>query len=152
FQYVLRATRRPTLLVSKPAFVQGAVSKAVTGTTTTVAFNQANTSGNLIVAYVVWDNPGTVVDVRDTRGNAYTPASPRVQWSSFASGAQVFYAANVIGGGTNTVTATFSSGLSTFGLIYVIEYSGVAKTNPLDPPGSGQSGSSLGMDSGTATT
>ena len=44
------------------------------GTTASLAFSKANTAGNLIVVYVVWDNPGTV-QVSDSKGNTYTAAS-----------------------------------------------------------------------------
>ena len=40
------------------------------GTTASLAFSKANTAGNLIVVYVVWDNPGTVT-VSDTSGDLH---------------------------------------------------------------------------------
>src|SRR3954454_4178595 len=78
------------------SFVQTTAREVRTGPTNAVAFNQANTAGNFIVAYVVWDNAGTV-NVTDSRGNTYTPVSARVAWSGGAS-AQAFYAKNVTGG------------------------------------------------------
>ena len=51
------------------------------GTTASLAFSKANTAGNLIVVYVVWDNPGTVT-VSDTAGNTYTAATARQTWGN----------------------------------------------------------------------
>jgi hypothetical protein len=39
------------------AFVQGRDAQVTSGTTARLAFSRANTAGNLIVVYVVWDNP-----------------------------------------------------------------------------------------------
>src|SRR5262249_24361628 len=64
--------------------------------------------------------------------------------------AQVFYAKN-IAAGANTVTATFATGITSFGLVYVHEYSGLDKTNPVDVSASG-TGSAAAMSSGAATT
>ena len=51
---------------ASPAFVQGTSTQVGSGTTASVAFPGANTAGNLIVVYVVWDNPDTVT-VSDTK-------------------------------------------------------------------------------------
>src|SRR6516225_1471636 len=58
------------------AFVQGRATQVTSGTTATLAFSKANTAGNLIVVYVVWDNPGNVT-VSDTRADAFTAATQR---------------------------------------------------------------------------
>jgi hypothetical protein len=62
----------------------------------------------------------------------------------------VFYATN-IAGGTDTITATFGTSVSSFGVLYVHEYSGINPTNPVDVTVSA-SGSSSTLNSGTATT
>ena len=49
------------------AFVQGRATQVTSGTTASLAFSKANTAGNLIVVYVVWDNSGTVTGVRHER-------------------------------------------------------------------------------------
>src|SRR5262249_31612162 len=76
-------------------------------------------------------------------------AATRTTWGSNWS-AQVFYAANVAGG-ANTVTATFATALSGFGIAYVHEYSGLDKTAPLDVSASAI-GTASSASSGTATT
>ena len=57
-------------------------------------------------------------------------AAPRTTWGSNWS-AQVFYAKN-IAGGANTVTATFATAINSFGILYLHEYSGLDKVNPVD--------------------
>ena len=92
-----------------------------------LAFTNANAAGNLIVVYVVWDNSGPVT-LRDSRGNTYASVAPPTAWG--ANGAwrsQMFYAKN-IASGTNTVTATFEGAITSFGRLYIHEYSGLDRT------------------------
>ena len=110
--------------------------------------HQANTAGNLIVVYVVWDNSGTVT-VSDTRGDTYTAATARQTWGSNWS-AQVFYAPNIVGG-SNTVKATFGTAITSFGIVYLHEYSGLATAAPVDVSASA-AGTSASMSSGAVTT
>lgn len=117
------------------------------GTTASLAFSNANAAGNLIVVYVVWDNAGTV-KVTDTKGNAYQAATARQTFGGSWS-AQVFYASNILGG-SNTVKATFSTGITSFGLLYLHEYSGLATTSPVDVSASA-AGASASMSSGAVT-
>src|SRR5262249_3767679 len=142
FDYVLRATRRPTPPPtpptttpppsSTPAFVQTTAGRQDTRTRNSVQFGLPTTTGNLIVAYVVWSNAGDVT-VTDSSHNTYTSVpggvpGGRVPWSTGFS-AQVFYATNVADG-TDIVTATFATPLLTnsdFGLLYIAEYSGIDK-------------------------
>ena len=130
------------------AFVQGGDTQVGSGTTASLAFSSANTSGNLIVVYVVWDNPGTVT-VSDTRGNIYTAATARQTWGSNWS-AQAFYASNILGG-SNTVKATFGTAIKSFGIVYLHEYSGLATASPVDVSASA-AGTSASMSSGAVTT
>jgi hypothetical protein len=112
-----------------PTFVQARAKEVRSGTTSSLAFTSANTAGNLVVVYVLWSNAGSV-SVSDSRGNGYASAVARVTWKSNWS-AQVLYAKNVAGG-TNTVTATFATAINSFADIYIHEYSGVDKVNPVD--------------------
>jgi hypothetical protein len=63
---------------------------------------------------------------------------------------QTFYAKGVAAG-TNTVTATFATPITSFGIIYIHEYAGVDKTNPVDVTKSA-TGTSSAMSSGNFTT
>jgi hypothetical protein len=113
--------------VATPAFVQARSKQATSGTTNSLAFTKANTAGNLIVVAVMWSNTAAV-SVADSRGNAYASPLARTTWGSGWS-SQVFYAKNVAGG-ANTVTATFATAISSFGLLYIHEYSGIDKSTP----------------------
>ena len=64
--------------------------------------------------------------------------------------AQVFYAKN-ISGGANTVTATFSTTITAYGILYIHEYSGIDQVSPVDVVAAG-TGSGSSMNSGTVTT
>jgi hypothetical protein len=130
-----------------PTFVQARAKEVRSGTTSSLAFTSANTAGNLVVVYVLWSNAGSV-SVSDSRGNGYASAVARVTWKSNWS-AQVLYAKNVAGG-TNTVTATFATAINSFADIYIHEYSGVDKVNPVDVARSA-TGTSSTVDSGPVT-
>ena len=143
------ATLNQTTATAPPAFVQTRAAEANSGTATSVPFTNNNTAGNLIVAYVIWNNTGTV-SLSDTRGNTYANAGARSSWGSSRS-SQVFYAKNVAGG-ANTVNATFATALNGgWGTVYVHEYSGADKTDPLDVQ-TVATGTSALMNSGTVTT
>ena len=116
------------------------------GTTNSLAFSSANTAGNLIVVYAIWSNTGSVT-VSDSRGNTYATAAARTtgSWS-----AQVFYARN-IAAGANTVTLTHATAVNSFSAIYIHEYSGIDKVNPVDVTGSAI-GTGSAMNSGSVTT
>lgn len=131
-----------------PAFVQTRAKEVTSGTTNALAFNNANTAGNLIVVYVIWGNTNTV-SLSDSRANTYTSAAPRTTWGSNWN-SQVFYARNVAAG-TNTVTATFATAINSFAVIYLHEYSGLDKANPVDTQRSA-TGTGSAVNSGPMTT
>ena len=129
----------------KPVFVQKKYFQVTSGSSVSVTFKKPNTAGNLIIAYVVWDNSG-LVSVTDSRGNAYASAVGPTPSSGNATNAQIFYASN-IAGGSNTVTANFATAITVRGVVYVHEYSGI---DPISPLGAvvATSGSLPSMDSG----
>jgi chitodextrinase len=135
-----------------PAQIQMASNIATGGKTVSIAFSAPSTAGNLIVAYVVYDNSGAAT-ISDTGGNVYQSA---VGPTPFGAGnswrAQIFYAKNITGGAVK-VTATFSTAISSFGLIYVHEYSGLDSVNPVDAViSSAGTGSALNSGSLNTTT
>jgi outer membrane protein assembly factor BamB len=132
------------------ALVQDRNAMVSSGTTASLAFSKANTAGNLIVVYAVWDNPGSA-QVSDTLGNTYTAATARQSWGAGGGwSAQVFYAPNVRAG-ANTVKATFGTAITSFGLLYIHEYSGLATASPVDVSASA-AGTPAAMSSGAVTT
>ena len=75
------ATLKAVVSTAPPAFVQARAAESNSGTTTSVAFTNNNTAGNLIVAYVIWNNTGTVA-LSDSRGNTYASAGARRSWGT----------------------------------------------------------------------
>jgi hypothetical protein len=139
-----------TAALGAPALVQTEKALVTSGTTVRSTFASPTTAGNLVVAYVVWDNTGTA-SVSDGRGNAYAPAGlGRTTWANSRYAAQVFYAKN-IKGGTTTVKARFGRSASSFGILYIHEYSGIDRANPLDVARASK-GTGTAMDSGAVTT
>lgn len=136
-----------TVFAASPKFEQFKDKKITSGNVNSVAFSNPNKAGSLIVVYVLWENTGGVT-VTDSR-NTYTPVAPATKFAGNQWSSQVFYAKNV-GVGSNTVTATFASSISEWAMIYIHEYSGIDKVNPLDTS-SVAIGSSSAMNSGLAT-
>jgi hypothetical protein len=64
------STPRDALAAATPTFVQARANEVTSGSTNSLAFNTANTAGNLIVVYVLWNNTGAV-SLSDSRGNSY---------------------------------------------------------------------------------
>jgi hypothetical protein len=131
-----------------PAFVQTRSNEVTTGRTNSVTFASGNGAGNAIVVSVVWSNTGAV-SLSDTRGNTYASVGARRTWNSSWS-EQTFVARNVQAG-ANTITATFATAVTAFGTVYIHEYSGVDKSNPVDAERSA-TGNSAAMNSGAITT
>src|SRR5712671_549072 len=132
-----------------PTFVQEKDNQVTAGRTTSVSFSSFTTTGNIIVAYVIWDNTSTAT-VSDSNGNVYASAAGPTRWSSNKYSAQVFYAKNTKSG-ADTVTATFGTAVQSWGIIYAHEYSGLDLTTPIDVTAAA-SGNSGSMNSGSVTT
>ena len=98
----------PLHAATKRPFIQKRYLRVISGGSVSVTFKKPNAAGNLIVAYVVWDNAGDGVDHRQPRATPTTARSGPTQATGDTSSAQIFYARN-IAGGPNTVTATFAT-------------------------------------------
>ena len=131
-----------------PSFVQVNHNQISSGTSTSVAFKASTAAGNTIVVYVIWSNTGNVT-MTDSRGNTFVNVGSPVSWGT-GYRAQIFYASNSTAG-ADTVTATFQTSVTSFGVIYAHEYAGISATSPVDVTVSA-SGSSASLNSGTATT
>jgi hypothetical protein len=129
-------------------FIQAQRLEIASGGSVAVRLRRANAAGNLIVAYVVWDNGDPVV-LSDSEGNAYESAVGPTQGQD-GTRAQIFFASNVTGG-VNTVTATFASPISTHATLYVHEYAGVARLVPFDAA-SAATGESATLDTAPLNT
>ncbi len=134
--------------VTAPSFVQVNNNEISSGTKTSVAFNAPTQAGNTIVVFAIWDNAGSAA-LTDSSGNAFVNVGTPISWGSGYS-AQIFYATNIVGG-ADTVTATFRTSVTSFGVIYAHEYAGINILNPIDVTASA-TGSSTTLNSGSAVT
>ena len=139
----------PPADAATPAHVQSRAQEVNSGTSNNLAFSSPNAAGNLIVVYAIWSNTSAAT-VTDTQGNSYASAAPVTRWNNNTWSSQVFYAKN-IAGGANTVRTTFGTAVNSFGLVYIHEYSGIDRTNPVDVAAA-TAGSGSAMNSGSATT
>lgn len=87
----------------------------------------AATTGNLIVVGIRTGSAATINSISDTASNTYIPVGTVF---TDVGRTWVFYAKNITGNATNVVTANLSSG--DFTGVVVHEYSGAAKSAPLD--------------------
>jgi len=140
---------RPAPALSKPKFVQKRYLLVTSGSSVSAKFRRPNKPGNLIVAYVVWDN-ADAVSLTDSAGNTYVSAVGPTPSGGDGSNAQVFYAKNIFGG-SNTVSANFTTAITTRGVLYVHEYSGLDQIAPVDTVVAA-SGAAATMDSGFLST
>jgi len=131
------------------AMVQSNASEGSAVPSLSVGFGSNINGGNLIVAVVRMSSASQTVSITDTLGNVYTRAVSQVQ-SSDGHQLHIFYAKNVAGG-TNTVTASFSS-VNNHPWIAVYEFSGLSRTNPLDQTAHSQGYGSAPNSGPTATT
>ncbi len=121
--------------------------------TTTCTFVGSTTSGNLIVVGIsIEDSTSTVSSVTDSKGNTYQAAtSISAVWNTNRR-IQIYYAYNITGGASHTVTVTISGGSTRVNAV-VNEYSGaLASANPLDVTSSGSAGDDPNTGSATTTT
>ena len=134
-------------LFGQGALVQSASAEGSGVSSIAVAFPSANTSGNLIIAFVRMSTTSQTVSISDTAGNGYTDAVSQGQTSD-GHQIHIFYAANVAAG-ANTVTASFSA-TNNHPWLAIYEYSGVTA---LDRTAAAQGDASAFASSGaTANT
>ncbi len=136
-----------------PAYVQSNFATPQSSkTSVTVPFTGAQRAGDLNVVVVGWDDSNArVTGVTDSKGNSYALAIGPTQISGSMS-QSIYYAANIAGAtaGANSVTVTFSSAAA-YPDIRILEYRGVAHTNPVDVT-AGATGSNTAPRTGSVTT
>jgi hypothetical protein len=120
-----------------PAYLQG-TSATQTGTLSSASllYPGAETAGDLNIVVVNWGNAPAGVTVTDTSGNAYgrqgsVLAVPASVTGGVAAFQAVFFAKNIAGATSNTVTATFSTPV-TGAELRVLEYHGIDINSPVD--------------------
>ena len=100
------------------------------GTTNSVAFNNNNTAGNLIVAYVIWSNSGNVSLTGQPREHVH--ARPGVPTLGHGSAPRSSTQRTSPAAPTRSPRPSPARSAAAGRCVYVHEYSGVDKTNPLD--------------------
>lgn len=120
---------------------QGAGTTVTTGSLTT-------TSGNTIVVGVTRSDatPGTT-DVTDSKGNTYTRINTAVNTDRIA----LYYAENITGGASHTITLNNLVAHDTFACIAAVELSGVLTSGVSDVTTT-NTGTATTLSSGSATT
>ena len=111
------------------AMVQASAVEGNSVTSLSRAFQNSNTAGNMIIAFVRMSTASQSVTVSDSNGNVYTDAVAQAQTTD-GHQIHIFYAAN-IKGGPNTVTASFSN-VNNYPWLAIYEYGGLRATSPLD--------------------
>jgi hypothetical protein len=114
-----------------------------------VAFSSTQAAGDLNVVIVGWnDTTSAVQSVTDSAGNTYALAlGPTIGTGLSES---IYYAKNILASSTNRVTVTFNQS-ATKPDVRILEYSGVATSNPLDVT-TGAFGNTYIADSGYVNT
>src|SRR5690348_702830 len=110
-------------------------SQIATSTNATTALSKSFTttpaSGNLVVVAVA-SPANKLVSVSDNQGNKYAIAASNVVFTSVSEiHTHLYYAKNVSGSGTFTVTANLTGGANEVTLA-IMNYSGVDTSYPLD--------------------
>ena len=141
------ATMTPVLLT--PTYVQSnSADPQSPQSSLAVGYSKAQTVGDLNVVAIGWnDTTATISAVRDSAGNSYAVAVPMGQTTGMRQA--IYYAKNIVGSATNTITVTFSQA-AVFPDIRIMEYANVDKTNPFDGGATG-SGTSSTATSGNVT-
>jgi hypothetical protein len=162
-KHVLRCI---VLLLASPVFatiapVQSQHNWSGSGTSCAVTFTSFPANNDLIVVWTSWTvttGPNSITaTVKDSLGNgvgspAFFPSAvgPTIQ-SASNTASQIFYAKNIFGGSSDTVTVTFGSAPSSSNCV-IAEASGADLTNPLDSVSAGYSTVGIPtslLDSGT---
>ena len=129
------------------AFVQSA-SRDTGASPLALAFGSNNTAGNFIVVAIRLGSATIVPTVADSQGNTYTEDRRQVQTTD---GHRTFiFSAPNIAAGANTVTVTFSGGVTCRFAIH--EYSGLATSSVLDQVNSAEDDTNTAWSSGDVTT
>ena len=114
-----------------------------------MAYPGSQTAGDLNVVIVGWhDSTASIQSVTDSAGNSYALAIGPTSGTGLRQ--SIYYAKNILGSSSNTVTVTFNQG-ATKPDVRILEYSGADASNPLDVS-AGASGNSNIADSGFVAT
>lgn len=142
----------PLVAHAVPALVQSnAVDDDADDTSIQATFPSNTTTGNFIYVWA-YHNSGITINSISDGTNTYTPIETAL-WvcTGFSGRLSHWYAKNITGGTTPTITVT-TAAASNFKRLHIMEFSGVDQTAPLDQhPNSGPDSGSCQYAPGTAT-
>jgi hypothetical protein len=145
-----------TLVVSgmSQTYVQTATNYIANSNATTIvqAFSAASTTGDLVIVHLDYGTTAVhATSVIDNKANTYKKINT-ITWNGTWS-AELWYAYDITGGGTITVTANLSGAAGhNYTQIYTTEYSGIVSTaDPLDQNATAAN-STAAVSSGSKTT
>ena len=126
------------------------VANAASGSASSLSlsFPKSTVAGDLILIAFDFNNIATPSSITDSQGNLFIEVGSQLT-SPGGARSRVYYAKN-IKGGPDAVTVTLSAN-SAWIELYLTEYSGVDKTNPIDAQ-AGASGNTGAVSSGNVTT
>ncbi len=130
--------------------VQAAVALPAAATTAVNTFAIPNVAGRLIVISLSWNGQTTTASITDSNGNTYASAVGPINYNGTSGRAQIFFAKNIVGGGSNAVTVSFSAA-PTSPSVSAFEFANQDTAAPLDVTASAI-GTGTAANSGTATT
>ena len=132
------------------AYVQAAThAEQASGTSITATFSGNTTTGNLIYVAVAYSGSTNPSSVTDSQSNTYTLIRTTHD-ATYDQSHTTYYAKNITGGTTPTVTVTWAASHD-WEVLNVVEYSGLDTTAPLDKEtGQGQTSIGTGTDAVTS--
>jgi hypothetical protein len=135
-----RTSSQSVALGSTPSYVQSTSSTPQSPVASlTLSYGDAQTAGDLNVVVVGWnDATSSITSLADSSGNVYQVAVPTIRGPEISQA--IYYAPNIHGEASNTVTVKFNADAA-FVDLRIVEYAGVA--NPV---------ALTGADSGSGST
>jgi hypothetical protein len=124
------------LCISSPAWatisrLQSKANFTGSGSTCAATFTTNPSAHDLVVVWTSWKTSTATASARDTQKNTYSNAVGPTTQSTSGVNSQVFYAKDVAGGSSDTVTVTYSASTPTCAVV-IVEYSGPDQNFPLD--------------------
>jgi hypothetical protein len=142
------------LFISSPAWatisrVQSKANFTGSGSTCAATFTTNPAVHDLVVVWTSWKPSTVTASVGDSEGNTYSNAIGPTTQARSGVNSQIFYAKNVAGRSSDTVTVTYSASTTTCTVV-IVEYNGPDQNSPLDVT-SASTGTGTTLDSNIAT-
>lgn len=128
----------------------GATASADAGATSIAVTLSGMTAGNQATAFFKWETTAvTISSLSDSFGSTWVLDS---QGNNGGPVGAIAYCKNILGSGSNTLTANFTGGSATFRQAYIDEWSGLETSGGVDVTTTSASGSSSTYSAPAQTT